>query len=81
MPSKAAHPIVDPDERDEALPDSEDALRDLLDQVRERVRKTRDTPEMRRAQRIERRLSDLVELNSPGRREWYEGLPWWPGNH
>ena len=80
MPSKAEYGFVDLEERDETLPESEDALRELLTEVREQVRKTRDTPEMRRAQRIERRLSDIVELNSPDRRDWYEGLSWWPGN-
>ena len=80
MPSKAGHQRVDPDEREEMLPETEDALRELLIEVREQVRKTRDTPEMRRAQRIERRLNDLIELNSPDRHEWHEGLSWWPGN-
>ena len=79
MPSEVGHRLIDVEERDEALPDSEDALRELLAQVRERVRTTRDTPEMRRAQRIERRLGDFDELNSPVRHGWYDGMPWWPG--
>ncbi len=79
MPGKAEQRFVDPEERDETLPDSEDALRELLADVREQVRKTRDTPQMRRAQRIERRLDDLIELNSPDRHAWHEGLRWWPG--
>ena len=80
MPVPAGLESFESEQIGEQLPDSVPALQTLLSEVRQRIVRTRDTPDMRHAQRIERRIHELSVLNSAKGTEWYAGLSWWPGH-
>ncbi|MCB9948030.1 MAG: hypothetical protein H6842_09415 [Rhodospirillaceae bacterium] len=79
MPEPARQEVIDPEGIGERLPDTVSDLRAMLVAARVRAAATRDTPDMRRAQSIERRIHELSALNASKGTEWYAGLPWWPG--
>lgn len=80
MPKPARQDELGPEGIGERLPDTVSDLRALLVDARRRAGATRDTPDMRRAHRIERRIRELSSLNSTKGTEWYAGLSWWPGH-